>query len=42
VPRIDVVFYKEDDGRVPVLEWLAISRKSKFESDPEGHTYEEV
>jgi hypothetical protein len=22
VPQIDVVFYREDDGSVPILEWL--------------------
>ena len=30
MPRIDVVFYKEDDGSVPVLEWLdALRRREK-------------
>jgi len=29
VPRIEIVFYRDDDGSVPVLEWLRTIRRQE-------------
>ena len=31
MPKIDVVFYKEDDGSVPILEWLDSLQKKALD-----------
>nr|WP_271968068.1 hypothetical protein [Moorena producens] len=45
VPETRVVFYQEEDGEVPVLEWLTqllqSDRKGLFEQNPDVHTYVE-
>ncbi|WAN68709.1 hypothetical protein BJP36_40815 [Moorena producens JHB] len=45
MPETRVVFYQEEDGEVPVLEWLTqllqSDRKGLFEQNPDVHTYVE-
>ncbi len=45
VPETRVVFYQEEDGEVPVLEWLTqllqSDRKGLFEENPDVLTYVE-
>jgi hypothetical protein len=41
MPKVDVVFYKEDDGTIPFLAWLdedvAIKRRDKFIAASDEH-----
>ena len=48
MPPVEVVFYMEDDGLVPVSNWLdglqlkhrAVDLKMRFEANPQTHTFQ--
>ena len=50
MPRTEVILFKEDDGSVPLVEWLvsvpnkpqgkcvAVRRKDRFQRNPQKHS----